>query len=197
MAHNWVKIKSGLITFLFSQMRVFPSLSVTRSQVGIAVAIFLAAFSSSSVVYSMDPSSVAGKILFYDGERNSEASLEIRVSSDGRTYQATMRSGKYVYKCEKSNLLPNGFLDFAECGDMDDLDPNREGRNPLLYVEGELEVPVSRTRSVHGYGLQLEFSLNKDKTMMATRAPVPIPDFFFAGRPERLLTGCPEDEGFT
>ena len=99
-----------------------------------------------------------GKTLYYLGEAGTDSKLEIRISPDGKTYRATFFSGKFKYKCKPSKLLSDKSLEFAECGEINSSDPNRDNEGGShIVVDGTLDLIQVSDDGIVGRGMRLEF----------------------------------------
>ena len=73
---------------------------------------FKAALILCAVVTLTGPFSAWGatgeKVIRYKGERDTDTSMEIRVSADGKTYRASFTSGKFTYQCQPGKVFQDG-----------------------------------------------------------------------------------------
>ena len=87
--------------------------------------------------------------------------LAIKIGKDGKTYQATIFSGKYKYTCSKGNILSGNKLEEVTCEDVkeEDADTLLIGGHQLLdqsqSIGGALAEPERQLNCLNRHGRPL------------------------------------------
>ena len=116
-----------------------------RSTLSVGFLVFAAVFacasemSASAEDFAGVPASLAGKTLLYAGEPGTDTKMRIKISRNGKTYTASISSGRFQYKCAPGKMLANGRFGFAPCDTISSADPNYDNEwkeSPDLAVDG-------------------------------------------------------------
>ena len=135
----------------------------------------LKGFSSDNL--TIDAASVAGKTLYYNGEPGKNALIMIKVSDDGVTYNATIYSGQFKYKCNSAALDRDGGLEISECDPINKEDPNHETdvdpgpqqvSGSLTEIQREEIGTAPDAYQASGLRTLLYFSLDRTRTFGST-----------------------------
>ena len=79
--------------------------------------------------------------IWYNGEHNTDTRMRIKYNQDGKSYQASLFSENYQYKCQPGKVFLDGRLEEVKCedGDSDDINAACNFDNECgQFVFGEL-----------------------------------------------------------